>query len=189
MHSVDRRVVVQPRLAWILVTIPLLSGIVIVLAAAANADDPTEAWSEWDETVESRRVPRRQREIVDGMDIRTVLGMADRKRKLFLAHVREGFAPSQAAGEALASRFFNMLNAGGVACQMRFFITNEASPKLGNGKKDAGLRIAVDAETIRDAHEVKWFLLKQREIEAVVMDDLPSTPAPQSDDDDDDNDL
>jgi hypothetical protein len=162
------------------------SSVVFAVAAAAVDDDPTEAWAEWEETEISRRVPRRQREITEGMDIRTVLGMAEKKRKVFVAHVRPDYAPDQAAGETLASRFFNMMHSGGVSCQLRFYNNMEA---INVGRSKSSLQIVVNAETVRDAHEAKWFLLKQKEIERVVMDNLSSTPAAHEDDDDDSGEL
>jgi hypothetical protein len=173
-------------MSFALLLLVAASTIIFAVAAAAVDDDPTEAWAEWEETEVSRRMPRRQREITEGMDIRTVLGMAEKKRKAFVAHVRPDFAPDQAAGEALASRFFNMMHSGGVSCQLRFYNNMEA---ISVGGSKSSLQIVVNAETVRDAHEAKWFLLKQKEIERVVMDNLSSTPAPHGDDDDDNGDL
>lgn len=138
------------------------------------SDDPTDVWEEWDESEHSRKVPRRQRQIEPGMNIRTVMGMVMKQQKTFWSFVAPAFISSGMEGQKLISRFRSKLLAGGVHCKM-WFAPN--SPQL-----------MITTESVLDAHNAKDFLLRQPEIERVVLDNVPFTPGPNLIHEDDDSD-
>jgi len=143
-------------------------------------DDPEEAWGEWGETAQSRRnpMPRRQRGIEPGMGIESVLGSVMRQEKVLYAYLKPAVATSEKIGRALTTRFFTMLNGGGVACQTWYVHSVGSSQR----------QIVLKCETVRDGHMAKNFLVTQAEIERVNLDNLDFTPKPEPDDDDDDDD-
>lgn len=140
-------------------------------------DDPEEAWDEWGETTQTRRnpMPRRQRGIEPGMDIESVLGSVMRQEKVLYAYLKAEYATNEKIGKGLTTRFFTMLNGGGVACQTWYVHS------VGQAQR----QIVLKCETVRDGHMAKNFLVKQTEIERVNLDNLDFTPAPEPDDDDD----
>lgn len=137
-------------------------------------DDPNAAWEEWGETEHSRRIPRRQREIKPGMDIRSVMGMVMKQQKTFSSFVVPASIPSQLDRDKLISRFRSKLVAGGVQCRMWFLPDSR--------------QLVITTESVLDAHNAKDFLLKQPDIERVVLDNVQFTPPANDMDDDLDSD-
>lgn len=139
-------------------------------------DDPEEAWEEWGETTQTRRnpMPKKQRGIEPGMDISSILGSVMRQEKVLYAYLKPEYAVNEKIGKAITTRFFTMLNGGGVACQTWYVHS------VGQSQR----QIVLKCETVRDGHMSKNFLVKQQEIERVSLDNLDFTPKPEPDDED-----
>jgi hypothetical protein len=158
---------------------------VALAAASAGADHPDDAWAEWGETKASLRVPRRVRPVREGTGLYAAMAGMMRQRKVAFAELAAGWDGEGGGGggvETLVSRFGNRMSAGGIGV---------------NVGVAADGRIVVRTETVLDVYLARDFLLLQKEVVRVTVDNVPFTPGPapagegegEDEDEDEDDEL
>lgn len=141
-----------------------------------KVDDPENAWDEWGESDDSRHnsFPKRQRDIKEGMNINSVLGMAMKQPKIVTAVLTPESGRNEETGQRVTQKFRDQLAAAGIGCRLWFVLQK-------------GRQVVANCETIRDGHMAKDYMIRQPEIMRTVLDNVPFTPVPDDDDDDDDD--
>lgn len=163
-----------------------LAFITHLLAPSVRGEKSDDVWAEWGETVETKNIPRRavERKRSDASGIYAHLGSVIRQKKHVLADLlrgwpgaKTGVSDREKASEQLVARYGNMMTAGGLGVKVYMSQVNQ---------------LLVETETVLDAYLARDFLLRQREVEKVVIDNVPFTPAPRPadyDEDEDDDEL